>query len=167
LEDCRAAYERQDYAAAIQLCRPPAEQGDARAQLSLCGLYYYGQYYYGQGDRRGAATGARLEADDPIPMICMPSPPPPATPVGFEREPDDNGERLVWLEPHVLNQLRALPGPGESYSDMKLWRRGDEGAGPSCLSERISNSMMAQIIAVSTTKNRMVLMRSTLESVAG
>jgi hypothetical protein len=21
--------------------------------------------------------------------------------VGFEREPDDNGERLIWLEPHA------------------------------------------------------------------
>ena len=43
LEECRAAYERQDYAAAIQLCRPLAEEGDARAQLSLGGMYYNGQ----------------------------------------------------------------------------------------------------------------------------
>jgi hypothetical protein len=40
--------------------------------------------------------------------------------VGFEREPDANGERLIWLEPHVLNRLRALRGPGESYSDVIL-----------------------------------------------
>jgi hypothetical protein len=32
LEDCVTAYDRQDYAAALQLCRPFAEQGDARAQ---------------------------------------------------------------------------------------------------------------------------------------
>ena len=32
--------------------------------------------------------------------------------VGFEREPADNGERLVWLEPHVLNKL--------SLADAKL-----------------------------------------------
>jgi TPR repeat protein len=43
LEDCAAAYERQDYAAAIRLCRPLAEEGDARAQLSLGGMYYNGQ----------------------------------------------------------------------------------------------------------------------------
>ncbi len=43
LEDCRAAYERQDYATALQLCRPLAEGGDARAQLSLGGMYYNGQ----------------------------------------------------------------------------------------------------------------------------
>jgi TPR repeat protein len=42
LEACRAAYERQDYAAAIQLCRPLADEGDARAQLSLGGMYYNG-----------------------------------------------------------------------------------------------------------------------------
>jgi hypothetical protein len=31
--------------------------------------------------------------------------------------PDYNGERSIWLEPHVLNKLRYLRGPGESYSD--------------------------------------------------
>jgi len=36
--------------------------------------------------------------------------------VGFEREPADNGERLIWLEPHVVNRLRALCGPGESFA---------------------------------------------------
>ena len=40
--------------------------------------------------------------------------------IGFEREPDDNGERLIWLEPHVVNRLRALRGPGETYSDVIL-----------------------------------------------
>src|SRR5208283_4426595 len=34
LEDCRAAYERQEYATALQPCRPLAEEGDERAQLS-------------------------------------------------------------------------------------------------------------------------------------
>ena len=43
LEECAAAYDRQDYAAALQLCRPIAEQGDARAQTSLGGMYYNGQ----------------------------------------------------------------------------------------------------------------------------
>jgi len=26
----------------------------------------------------------------------------------------------MWLAPHVLNRLRALRGPGESYSDVIL-----------------------------------------------
>ena len=43
LECCAAAFDRQDYAAALQLCRPLAEQGDARAQTGLGGLYYNGQ----------------------------------------------------------------------------------------------------------------------------
>jgi len=43
LKDCAAAFDRQDYAAALQLCRPLAEQGDARAQLSLGGMYYNDQ----------------------------------------------------------------------------------------------------------------------------
>jgi hypothetical protein len=29
-----------------------------------------------------------------------------------------SAERLIWLEPHVVNKLRALRGPGESYSDV-------------------------------------------------
>ena len=34
--------------------------------------------------------------------------------VNFEREPDANGERLIWLAPDVFNKLRALREPGES-----------------------------------------------------
>ena len=40
--------------------------------------------------------------------------------VSFEREPDDNGERLIWLAREVVNRLRAMRGPGESYSDVIL-----------------------------------------------
>jgi hypothetical protein len=36
--------------------------------------------------------------------------------ISFERESAGNGE----LTPHVLNRLRALRGPGESYSDVIL-----------------------------------------------
>ena len=64
------------------------------------------------------------------------------------------------------DRLTALRGPGESYRDVipRLVDAGDEGAGSKNrrLSERISNSTMAQSIAVSTTKNRMFLMRSAL-----
>ena len=31
LEDCAAAYDRQDYAEAVRLCQPLAEHGDMRA----------------------------------------------------------------------------------------------------------------------------------------
>ena len=43
-EDCAAAaaYGRQDYAAAIRLCRPLAEQGDAKAQSALGWMYANG-----------------------------------------------------------------------------------------------------------------------------
>jgi hypothetical protein len=40
--------------------------------------------------------------------------------IGVERDPDDKGERMIWLEPRVLDRLKALPGPGESYSDVIL-----------------------------------------------
>ena len=38
--------------------------------------------------------------------------------VSFEGKPGANGERQIWLEPAVVNRLRALRGPGDSYSDV-------------------------------------------------
>jgi hypothetical protein len=40
--------------------------------------------------------------------------------VGCEPEPDAKGERWIWLEPRLVDRLRALRGPGESYSDVIL-----------------------------------------------
>jgi hypothetical protein len=36
-----------------------------------------------------------------------------------ENEVNERGERLIWLEPNVVNRL-AMRGPGESYSDVIL-----------------------------------------------
>ena len=38
----------------------------------------------------------------------------------FERDPDAKGDRQIWLEPRVLDRLKAMRGPGESYSDVIL-----------------------------------------------
>ena len=40
--------------------------------------------------------------------------------VGYENKTNANGERLIWLEPAVIVRLRAMRGPGESYSDVIL-----------------------------------------------
>jgi len=40
--------------------------------------------------------------------------------VGYENQASERGERLIWLEPTVVNRLRAMRGPGESYSDVIL-----------------------------------------------
>jgi hypothetical protein len=47
--------------------------------------------------------------------------------VGYEPEPDAKGERWIWLEPRFVDRLRAMRGPGESYSDviLRLWRKGE------------------------------------------
>jgi hypothetical protein len=47
--------------------------------------------------------------------------------VSFENATNDNGERIVWLEPRVVYRLRFLRGPGESYSGVIL-RLAVEGA---------------------------------------
>src|SRR3984957_7590530 len=54
LEDANAAAESGDYAKAMQLLRPLAEQGDAAAQYDL-GIMYYA----GQGVARNAAEAVR------------------------------------------------------------------------------------------------------------
>jgi len=38
--------------------------------------------------------------------------------VGYENGPNENGEKLIWLAPNVVNRLRAMRGPGESYGDV-------------------------------------------------
>jgi hypothetical protein len=46
------------------------------------------------------------------------------TPLGFvsyENASNEKGERYVWLDRKVVEHLRALRGPGESYSDVILW----------------------------------------------
>jgi hypothetical protein len=40
--------------------------------------------------------------------------------VSFENKIDENGERLIWLEPNVVDRLRAMRGKGEDYSEVIL-----------------------------------------------
>jgi hypothetical protein len=40
--------------------------------------------------------------------------------VDYENKVNEKGERYVWLEPQVINRLRAMRGPGEGYSDVIL-----------------------------------------------
>ena len=40
--------------------------------------------------------------------------------VAVELEANERGERLIWLEDAVADRLRAMRGPGESYSDVIL-----------------------------------------------
>jgi hypothetical protein len=51
----------------------------------------------------------------------------PLASVGYENATNEKGERLIWLEPSVIDRLRSLRGPGESYSDVIL-RLGAEGS---------------------------------------
>ena len=44
--------------------------------------------------------------------------------VGYENATDEHGQRLIWLDHAVVARLRAVRGPGESYSDVILRLRG-------------------------------------------
>ena len=50
--------------------------------------------------------------------------------VGFENKTDEQGNRLIWLDPTVIARLRSLRGPGESYSDVILRLVESEGVAP-------------------------------------
>jgi hypothetical protein len=38
--------------------------------------------------------------------------------MSFQNATNERGERLIWLDHAVVNRLRAMRGPGESYSDV-------------------------------------------------
>jgi hypothetical protein len=44
----------------------------------------------------------------------------PVGSVMYEPQTNANGKRLIWLERKVLDQLDAMRGKGESYSDVIL-----------------------------------------------
>jgi hypothetical protein len=67
---------------------------------------------------RIAITSAAFEAIASTLPLCS---------VGYEAEADGNGERQIWLDPEVVNRLRAQREPGESYSDGILRLAADRG----------------------------------------
>ena len=42
----------------------------------------------------------------------------PLCSVGYEAERTEKGEVHIWLEERWINKLKALRGPGESYTDV-------------------------------------------------
>ena len=38
--------------------------------------------------------------------------------VSFENKTDEDGNRLIWLDRAIVDRLRSLRGPGESFSDV-------------------------------------------------
>jgi hypothetical protein len=47
--------------------------------------------------------------------------------VGYEDQTNERGEKLIWLDHGVVARLRAMRGPGESYSDAILRLVGMDG----------------------------------------
>jgi hypothetical protein len=68
-------------------------------------------------------VASSLEAFDAITATL------PVGSVAVESVLDGKGERLIWLETHVLNKLSAMRGPGESYSDVIVRIAKNEGRG--------------------------------------
>jgi hypothetical protein len=47
--------------------------------------------------------------------------------MSFENKTNERGEKLIWLDHAVVNRLRAMRGPGESFSDVILRLAADAG----------------------------------------
>ncbi|HEY1888341.1 MAG TPA: hypothetical protein VGG86_20205 [Roseiarcus sp.] len=45
--------------------------------------------------------------------------------VSVAREATETGERQIWLELHIVDKLRHLRGPGESFNDVILKLAGE------------------------------------------
>ena len=45
----------------------------------------------------------------------------------YENATNEKGERLIWLDRAVVDRLRSLRGPGESYSEVILRLVGEGG----------------------------------------
>jgi TPR repeat protein len=67
VEDCAAASNRQDYAEALRLCRPLAEQGEAAAQTTLGSMYEDGLGGLEQDEAEAVSTAGRLSRATPTP----------------------------------------------------------------------------------------------------
>jgi hypothetical protein len=44
----------------------------------------------------------------------------PVGSVGYEAEPDAEGEMHIWIDDRQADRLAAMRGPGESYSEVVL-----------------------------------------------
>jgi hypothetical protein len=40
--------------------------------------------------------------------------------MSFENKTNERGEKLIWLDRAAVDRLRAMRGPGESFSDVIL-----------------------------------------------
>jgi hypothetical protein len=47
--------------------------------------------------------------------------------MNFENKTDEHWQRLIWLDRAVVDRLRAMRGPGKSWSDIIMRIAGREG----------------------------------------
>jgi hypothetical protein len=75
---------------------------------------------------RRALPSARVSKRVPIPyksgvpIQCSLTRTLPLSNVGYENQTNEHGEKLIWLDRAVVDRLRSLRGPGESFGDVSL-----------------------------------------------
>jgi hypothetical protein len=71
------------------------------------------------GGLRAGSDGPHCDFSSRVRAIAG-TPPFPLASVSYENASNAKGERYVWLDPKVVEHLRALRGPGENFSDVIL-----------------------------------------------
>ena len=67
--------------------------------------------------------------------------------VSFENAVNERGERLIWLDRAVVDRLRSLRGPGESFSDVILRLTATEGAVIKAFLRKIAYAALSLVLS--------------------
>jgi TPR repeat protein len=127
LEDGEAAYKRSDFATALQLFRPLAEQGNAEAQNSLGAMYQYGQgvpkdYAQALILRRKAADQGNASAQIDLAIMYMDGDGVPQDyeqAVAWFRKAAEQGD--VWGQFDLGQMYRDGHGVPQDYVRAHMW----------------------------------------------
>jgi uncharacterized protein len=125
LEDGIAAYQHDDYATALRLLRPLAEQGTAEAQVPLGFMYHDGEgvpkdYVQAAGWFRKAAEQGDIAAQAALGDMYLEG----------EGVPKDDAQAARWLQkpaeqglPAAQSALAGLDDKAKKYADALKWYR--------------------------------------------
>ena len=73
--------------------------------------------------------------------------------VGYEAEPNEQGERLIWLEDAMADRLGATRGPGESYSRLRPFRRNPRMIRIAITAEGLRHAALGSVAEAELTAN--------------
>jgi hypothetical protein len=138
-----AAYEKGKYETALEILRPPAENGDTRAQSTLALMYYRGRGV--RQDDAEALKWFRLAADrgDAVAEFNL-----GVMYAEGRGVPQDNAEAAKWY------RLAADQGNPQAQYNLGLWYAQGDGGSPDNVHAHMWLNLAAARFPTSDTRNR-------------